>query len=400
MTPAPTNPAHEAPLEGAAVARHRPETLLQRGGARLLRDHGRLQHHREVGRDTDLRFVALLVLFAIIEPALAGLRFKLLLDPVERLPLSKHIAYYYCAYYFNLVLPSSLGGDGVRFVFLSRHGIAKSQSATALIAERVLGIFSLIFVCGVSALFADLPTDAERTVFVAVAVAAAGVAGLWVASRIAGRLAIKSEIVSKIAGALTELGRPTPRLAAAFGTSVIYQAVGVLLTVMAACAFRIEVSALEVFAFVPLIWFLTMVPLSLGGLGVREAGFVYLFGTVGVAEGASLLLSLGTYAGLVAAGAVGGVALAVPGAAPSSSGGRATDRFDELNSPAFSAYPRGWCVGANAGATAHVSVAVRSQVNLARRALGLAAGSLEPPQRVRSLSRRFRALTSRPKNIT
>ena len=78
---------------------------------------------------------------------------------------------------------------------------------------------------------------------------------------------------------------------------------------MAACAFRIDVTALEVFAFVPLIWFLTMVPLSLGGLGVREAGFVYLFGTVGVAEGASLLLSLGTYAGLVAAGAVGGVVL-------------------------------------------------------------------------------------------
>jgi uncharacterized protein (TIRG00374 family) len=258
---------------------------------------------------TDLGFVALLVLFAVTEPALAGLRFKLLLDPVARLPLAKHIAYYYSAYYFNLVLPSSLGGDGVRFVFLSRHGIAKSQAATALVAERVLGIFSLIFVCGVSALFADLPTDAERTVFVAVAAAAAGVAGLWVASRVAGRLEIKSEIVSKIASALTELGRPTPRLAAAFGISVIYQAVGVLLTVMAACAFRIDVTALQVFAFVPLIWFLTMVPLSLGGLGVREAGFVYLFGTVGVAEGASLLLSLGTYAGLVAAGAVGGVVL-------------------------------------------------------------------------------------------
>jgi uncharacterized membrane protein YbhN (UPF0104 family) len=258
---------------------------------------------------TDLKFVVLLVLFAILEPALAGLRFKLLLDPVERLPITNHVAYYYCAYYFNLVLPSSLGGDGVRFVFLSRHGIAKSQSATALVAERVLGIFSLIFVCGAAALFADLPPEAERTVFIAVAVASAGVLGLWGASRLAGRLAIKSEIVSKVAGALTELGRPSPRLAAVFVSSVIYQAVGVLLTVMAAFAFRIDVTALEVFAFVPLIWFLTMVPLSLGGLGVREAGFVYLFGTVGVPEGASLLLSLGTYAGLVAAGAVGGVVL-------------------------------------------------------------------------------------------
>jgi uncharacterized membrane protein YbhN (UPF0104 family) len=259
--------------------------------------------------DTDPRFVALLVFFAVLEPALAGLRFKLLLDPVQQLSLRKHVAYYYCAYYFNLVLPSSLGGDGVRFVFLSRHGIAKSQSATALVAERVLGIFSLVFVCGISALFAALPPEAERTVFVAVAVALAGLIGLSVLVRLAARLAIKSETVSKIAAALAELGRPTPRLAAAFAISVIYQAVGVLLTVMAACAFRIDVTALQIFAFVPLIWFLTMVPLSLGGLGVREAGFVYLFGTIGVAEGAALLLSLGTYAGLVAAGAVGGIVL-------------------------------------------------------------------------------------------
>jgi hypothetical protein len=60
-----------------------------------------------------------------------------------------------------------------------------------------------------------------------------------------------------------------------------------------------------VFALSPLVWFVTLLPISVGGLGVREAGFITIFALVGTSKEEAVLLSLGTYAGLTAIGVVG-----------------------------------------------------------------------------------------------
>jgi hypothetical protein len=52
-----------------------------------------------------------------------------------------------------------------------------------------------------------------------------------------------------------------------------------------------------------------MIPISLGGLGLREISFAYLFSLVAVQREDALIISLGTYLTLVMSGFLGGLFL-------------------------------------------------------------------------------------------
>lgn len=51
--------------------------------------------------------------------------------------------------------------------------------------------------------------------------------------------------------------------------------------------------------FLPIILFLVLPPITVGGLGVREAGFIYFFGTTGMEAEATFALSLLIYLGAI-----------------------------------------------------------------------------------------------------
>ena len=93
----------------------------------------------------------------------------------------------------------------------------------------------------------------------------------------------------------------------ALAASFPFQLLSIAVTWLVARAFGIDVSFGLCSALVPLVWFFTMIPVSLGGVGLREVAFVYLFGSMGAPDEAGLLLSLGTYFALVMVGLVGGL---------------------------------------------------------------------------------------------
>ena len=57
-------------------------------------------------------------------------------------------------------------------------------------------------------------------------------------------------------------------------------------------SFGIEVSFLHLLVIITLISVITMIPVSLNGLGVREASYVLFFQSIGVPEGIALSVSL------------------------------------------------------------------------------------------------------------
>src|SRR3546814_16191301 len=70
---------------------------------------------------------------------------------------------------------------------------------------------------------------------------------------------------------------------------------------LAAWALGLHFPIAHFFIFVPIVNLLTQIPLTVGGLGLREAGFVSLFGVVGMNAESALALSLLVYAMSVAA---------------------------------------------------------------------------------------------------
>ena len=59
-----------------------------------------------------------------------------------------------------------------------------------------------------------------------------------------------------------------------------------------AAAFGVELPWVVYVAITPLITMLARIPISIAGLGVQEAGFVYLYGVFGMPAEVALVLSL------------------------------------------------------------------------------------------------------------
>ena len=53
-----------------------------------------------------------------------------------------------------------------------------------------------------------------------------------------------------------------------------------------------EVTVIDCIAFIPLVYVAVLIPISVGGLGVREGTLIYLFGMVGVPPEISISVGL------------------------------------------------------------------------------------------------------------
>jgi hypothetical protein len=86
-----------------------------------------------------------------------------------------------------------------------------------------------------------------------------------------------------------------------FALSMICQVLGILAAYSLAWTINLKLAPVYFFMILPMIWIITMVPLSINGLGVRE-GVV-----VGISDSAALLLSFLNFSQMIVLGLVGGI---------------------------------------------------------------------------------------------
>lgn len=240
---------------------------------------------------------------AVASHVTGALRFKLLCDPVARLGLLTHARQYFVGAYFSMFLPSSIGGDGVRILMLKGAGVAAARGTSLVAMERALGAFSLLGVSMAASFAAPLPTMLR----VALAAAVAGATlGFVVLRALSARVTPKWPPLA-MAVETARSAVAADRVLGALALSYVYQVATVGVTMTVNQVLGLGVMPMMILALAPLAWFATMLPISVGGLGVREAAFVLVFAWGGVERERALLLSLGTYAGLAAIGAVGGL---------------------------------------------------------------------------------------------
>jgi len=74
--------------------------------------------------------------------------------------------------------------------------------------------------------------------------------------------------------------------------TVVFQVLGILVVYLLGISLEISVDLAYYFILIPVIMVVTLLPISLAGIGVREASFVYLFSQVGATEAQGFSLSL------------------------------------------------------------------------------------------------------------
>jgi uncharacterized membrane protein YbhN (UPF0104 family) len=94
------------------------------------------------------------------------------------------------------------------------------------------------------------------------------------------------------------------------------QALTVIIYYILSISLHLKIPLADLFLFFPVISIVSMAPVSLGGLGVREGMTVYLFQKVGVEHGHALGLSLAWFSIIFLTSLLGGAVVvfrSVPG---------------------------------------------------------------------------------------
>jgi len=242
-------------------------------------------------------------------------RWKVLLDGQEvRVPYGRLVNLYYVGTFFNNFLPSGFGGDVVKMYELSRHGASGALAVSTVLVDRMMGLLVLFAMALVA-----LPLSwhlVPASVAWALLVLIVGVAlAVWLflnrplIEALAARLgplrkALAHEKVAAFYASFHRYRRTALFKAAA--ASLVFNLTLILVQIYLARAVGVYIGLGYFLVFVPIISSLLALPISISGFGVREGGYVLLFGQAGVIANQAVAMSLLFYILNVITGLVGG----------------------------------------------------------------------------------------------
>jgi len=196
-------------------------------------------------------------------------------------------------YFFNQLLPSSVGGDGVRALRQYRSGMPPAAVLRVILTERMFGFIACTLM-GVLAVPVMVYMGSSEPTTTAVGVTvAAGLVGIIVLLHIDSPLFrfLPKRLVrelSEVRDAVRNRDTSAPAMAASVGMQLcIASMVGVLSLGLGLGANPLVVALL----FQP-VTLITLLPVTLAGWGIREGALVAVLAAVGVSSSEALPLSL------------------------------------------------------------------------------------------------------------
>jgi uncharacterized protein (TIRG00374 family) len=251
---------------------------------------------------------------------LSALRWQRLLAAEDvHLGLRRLILVYFQGAFFNLFLPSLIGGDIFRGYAIHKITRGHDAALASILVDRLSGYAALMCMALAALALHRDPQDPQVTamivgvtlLFVALVVTLQNPRAAGLASRLLALLGL-ARYQSKLQGMVASLQRyrgHRAALAQAFALSVALQSIIIVVYYGIGQSLGIGVPLGVFFLYVPLITTLAMLPISVAGLGVREGGVVYFFAKVGVDGGTALGMSLIWFALSASVSSLGGLAL-------------------------------------------------------------------------------------------
>ena len=219
------------------------------------------------------------------------------------IPLTSLMCSHLIGTFFNLFLPSSIGGDAYRVVDVGRRAGAGAKSFAAVFAERLAGFLALA-VWGLlfSAVGWSLLPD-KRILWLPVIVfglmggmvfalvqrrALVAVWGFLQMDRLKKLDAFLHRFLDSMAGYHAD----RKLIAWVFGLSLVFQMIAITTIFCISRALHWDVSFVYFCIFVPLITLGEALPISIFGIGVRDSLYVFFFAQAGAAREQALSMAL------------------------------------------------------------------------------------------------------------
>ncbi len=276
---------------------------------------------RDVFATMDGRFLVPIAALLFINTVLSALKWKLLLlaDNVH-IALGTLVRTYLIGSFYNLFLPSNIGGDTYRVYDIARQSREVVRSATSVFADRFSGFLAMVMLALCSSVIVAWQVKnlaffvGPLVLFILMLLL---LATLWRQTPLRRMLALTrldtialvSKVTDKVFQSFERYGNHPGLLVRIMLMSFLFQLQVIVVIYLLAKSLHASVSFFYFSAFVPLITLMEALPISIYGIGVRDAGYVFFFGWAGLSEVQTRSLALAFLALTVAYSLVGGVLL-------------------------------------------------------------------------------------------
>ncbi len=222
-------------------------------------------------------------------------------------------------FFFNNFLPTTIGGDVFRTYDAAKKGnIPLGTSASIILVERFSGVVSAA-TYAIIALFLGFTVIGNKPVIIPIII-------FFAIAAILAFLIINPSILrlEKLFNRFNFLGKLRARLSSAYGTlksfkrfkialikvllySFLLQFTFILSYFLAARSLGIELSLASFVFIVPVVAAIAMIPISIGGIGLRENSLVFIMVAMGVTNEKAAICSLIIFIMLILIGLAGGI---------------------------------------------------------------------------------------------
>uniref|UniRef100_UPI004056EEE2 lysylphosphatidylglycerol synthase transmembrane domain-containing protein n=1 Tax=Candidatus Electronema sp. TaxID=2698783 RepID=UPI004056EEE2 len=257
-------------------------------------------------RHVDWLYFSLSLLCGVLMTVISSWKWQVLLRCKGiQISLSRLTAIYFIGRFFNLFLPTSMGGDVVRIWELSRHAGEKYEAAASVLVERLSGMVMLALLSAAAVLLElrhhNLPALNASLLFIA----AVTLLAFWLiidrrllplfskllAPRWAGAEKLLAQL-SRMQQAVFSYKDSPAGLLLVFAISFLFYFSAVVNVWVSALAFSAEVSFSAMLLAVPALMLIMNLPVSIGGIGLMEAAYALIFPLFGFSPALALSTAL------------------------------------------------------------------------------------------------------------
>ncbi|NET62658.1 MAG: flippase-like domain-containing protein [Symploca sp. SIO2E6] len=249
-------------------------------------------------------FVVIALIYYTILQWLSSWRWQIVLHPTEHfVPMDVLFTSYLAGMFLNTFLPGSLGGDVYRVYRVTQVTKDSQVALVSVFLERFSGLVVLSAIATLSLPLTFKLVESWDVILLCASIVTALIVGLvlimspqllhWVEPWLVKfRLGSLAERLTKIQGLLLQFAQDQQAVVSSTILSLIIQLGIIYYHYLIAQQLQLPVSFWQLLVFVPIVAVVTVLPISVGGLGVKEGLWIYLFARIGLSPEQAVLLSL------------------------------------------------------------------------------------------------------------
>lgn len=258
-------------------------------------------------KNINLLFFLIVIVITIVKVGVSARKWQILLKAKGEIKDFLHVwKIYYIGTFFNLFLPTNVGGDVVKAHKMSKVSKNSIEAYSSVFMERFTGVIAIfgLAIVATTLYFSQLPTDILFIIYVVfLPLIILSFLMIWNDSivdlfkKLINRIfknfnpfSIREKLI-KLHSSINLYTKKKRTLGYALIISFVFHTMLILTNYILALSIGIDIPIHYFFIFIPITAILLFLPISIRGFGVREVLYAYFFTQVGATTAQAVSLS-------------------------------------------------------------------------------------------------------------